>query len=464
MAVLLAAFTMARAEAYTGNEIRAVWLTTVESLDWPHIKAVDNASMLRQQHELTALLDTLRLAGINTVLLQVRLRGTVIYPSELEPWDECLTGKAGRSPGYDPLRFAIDEAHKRNMELHAWVVTTKAGGWNTFGCRTLRRKYPKVMKRVGNDGYMNPEIAQTGDIIASICAEIARNYDIDGIHLDYIRYPDGWRMKVSRQQGRANITSIVRKIHDAVKAVRPSIKMSCSPIGKYRDLSLYSSGGWNAYNTGCQEAQAWLRDGLMDQLYPMMYFRGNQFFPFALDWTEHSYGKDVVAGIGAYFLDRRYGKWNIMEVKRQVNFARFIGMGICFFRASFLVDNTQGLYEYMRYEHDYAWQIINCGDEEEGNVAAKETDGEDRADIGDVAYAGPERLWNDGNYMQLPEKGSGLDADYVIIETLQGVAVKTLPYKGEKADIRSVAAGYYFVRSLGRKGRTHRIGFTEIKR
>ena len=462
MTVLLTAFTLLRADAYTGNEIRAVWLTTLEGLDWPHTRAVDNASMLRQQRELTALLDTLRLAGINTVLLQVRVRGTVIYPSDMEPWDACLTGKAGGSPGYDPLQFAIDEAHKRNMELHAWVVTTKIGAWNSFGCKNLRRKYPKVMKRVGKEGYMNPEIAQTGDILAGICAEIARNYDVDGIHLDFIRYPDGWRMKVSRQQGRANITSIVRKIHDAVKAVDASIKMSCSPIGKYRDLSLYSSGGWNAYNNGCQEAQAWLRDGLMDQLYPMMYFRGNQYFPFAIDWMEHGYGKDIVAGIGAYFLDRRYGKWNIGEVRRQINFARFLGMGVCFFRAQFLVNNTQGLFEYMRYEHDYASQIINAlGKDDDGT---KRAGGDGDANIDGMEHAGPARLSNDGNFMELPDKGSTLDAKFIIIETLQGQAVKTLPYKGAKADIRDVADGCYFVRSLGRKGRTHRLGFTKIKR
>ena len=455
--MLLAAFTLLESAAYTGSEIRAVWLTTLDGLDWPHTRAVDNATMLRQQRELTALLDTLRLAGINTVLLQVRVRGTVIYPSAIEPWDACLTGTGGKNPGYDPLRFAIDEAHKRGMELHAWVVTTKAGPWGSFGCRSLRRKYPKVMKRVGNDGYMNPEVPQTGDIIASVCAEIARNYDVDGIHLDFIRYPDGWRMKVSRQQGRANITSIVRKIHDSVKAVDPSIKMSCSPIGKYRDLSLYSSGGWNAYNSGCQEAQAWLRDGLMDQLYPMMYFRGNQFFPFALDWMEHSYGRDVIAGIGAYFLDKRYGKWKIDEVKRQINVAASLGMGICFFRAQFLVNNVQGLYEYMRYEHDYAPMIINARNAGYDDETAA-------ADEPAVAPAGPERLNNDGEYMCLPDKGSTLDADYIIIETLQGHAVATLPYRGDKANISSVPDGCYFVRSLGRKGRSHRLGFTIIKR
>ena len=83
---------------------------------------------------------------------------------------------------------------------------------------------------------------------------------------------------------RERITSIVRKINRAVKALKPWVKLSCSPIGKSGDLSRYPSGGWNAYNAVYQDAQGWLREGLMDQLYPMMYFRGNNFYPFALDW------------------------------------------------------------------------------------------------------------------------------------------------------------------------------------
>lgn len=87
--------------------------------------------------------------------------------------------------------------------------------------------------------------------------------------------------------------------------------MSCSPIGKYKDLSRFSSYGWNAYERVCQDAQAWLRDGLMDELFPMMYFRGNQFYPFALDWNEHSYGRIVAPGLGIYFMrrERRTGPW-----------------------------------------------------------------------------------------------------------------------------------------------------------
>lgn len=104
-----------------------------------------------------------------------------------------------------------------------------------------------------------------------------------------------------------NITSIVRNIHDKVKRLKPWVKMSCSPIGKFDDLSRYWSHGWNAYTKVCQDAQGWLRDGLMDELFPMMYFRNDQFFPFAIDWAEQSHGKIVAPGLGIYFLDPKEG-------------------------------------------------------------------------------------------------------------------------------------------------------------
>ena len=131
------------------DEIRAVWLTTIGGIDWPRTYATSPATIEQQKRELTQMLDRLKRIRINTVLLQTRIRGTVIYPSSLEPWDGCLTGKPGRSPGYDPLRFAIDECHKRGMELHAWVVTLPLGKWNGAGCRNMASKYPKLVRKIG---------------------------------------------------------------------------------------------------------------------------------------------------------------------------------------------------------------------------------------------------------------------------------------------------------------------------
>ena len=109
------------------HEVRAVWLTTIGGIDWPHSYAQSARSIAKQQEELTHTLDQLQTVGINTVLLQTRIRGTMIYPSRYEPWDGCLSGFPGTSPGYDALKFVIDECHKRGMELHAWIVPMPVG-------------------------------------------------------------------------------------------------------------------------------------------------------------------------------------------------------------------------------------------------------------------------------------------------------------------------------------------------
>jgi len=124
-------------------EVRAVWLTTLMGLDWPKTKATSAVQREKQKQELCKILDQLRAAKINTVLLQTRIRGSVIYPSKIEPWDVCLTGQFDKDPGYDPLAFAIEETHRRGMELHAWVVTVPCfkirmpPRWALKGCLRL---------------------------------------------------------------------------------------------------------------------------------------------------------------------------------------------------------------------------------------------------------------------------------------------------------------------------------------
>ena len=328
-------------------EVRAVWLTTIGGIDWPHSYAQSERSAEKQKEELRAILDRLQKANINTVLLQTRIRATTIYPSQYEPWDGCLSGFPGKSPGYDALQFAIDECHKRGMEVHAWVVTIPVGKWNSYGCRQLRKRFPRLIKRIDQDGYMDPEATQTGCYLAEMCREIVQRYDVDGIHLDYIRYPETWKFRIGKDQARGNITRIVEKIHQAVKKEKPWVKMSCSTIGKFDDLSRYWSHGWNAYTKVAQDAQAWLKDGLMDELFPMMYFRGDQFFPFAIDWKEHSYGKIIAPGLGIYFLDPKEGKWNISDITSELYHLRNIGEGHAFFRNKFLLDNHQGVYDFV---------------------------------------------------------------------------------------------------------------------
>ena len=340
--MLLALVLSAKAQT-PKHEVRAVWLTTIGGIDWPH-----SYSTTTQKAELISILDQLQQAGINTVLIQTRVRATTIFPTTTEPWDGCLTGHPGTSPGYDPLQMCIDECHRRGMECHAWIVTIPVGKWNGNGCKQLRQKYPTLIKKIGDEGYMNPEMPQTGDYLANFCAEVTRKYDVDGIHLDYIRYPETWKIKVTRQQGRQYITDIVTKINRAVKSLKPWIKLSCSPIGKYDDLSRYRSSGWNANTTVCQDAQGWLRDGLMDALFPMMYFQGNNFYPFAIDWHEHSYGRIVAPGLAVYMMHPREKNWDLDVITREMSVLRQIGLGCTFFRSKFFTDNTKGIYDFTR--------------------------------------------------------------------------------------------------------------------
>lgn len=350
--VLSSAATAQVLEDYPKYEVRAVWLTTLKNLDWPKHTVNSPSDIERQKQELRDILTQLQRANVNTVLLQTRVRASTIYPSDIEPWDQCLTGRFDKAPGYDPLQFAIDECHVRGMEIHAWLCTLPVGQWNSPACKQLRKHYPKMIIKVADDGFMNPERDETGRYLARISREIVSRYDVDGIHLDYIRYPEQMKLRITRDRARSYITKVVRDIHDAVKAVKPYVKMSCSPIGKHADLARYSSHGWNAREKVCQDAQEWLRLGLMDQLYPMLYFKGNNFYPFAADWQENSYGRTIAAGLGIYFLDPREGNWKLVEIDRQMNVSRQLGLGHAYFRSKFLTDNTQGIYRLVATKND----------------------------------------------------------------------------------------------------------------
>ena len=334
------------------RETHAVWLTTLANLDWPKNYARSEESIKLQKQELIDILDKYQKANINTVLLQARVRAATIYPSDIEPWDQCITGVEGRGPGYgyDPLSFAVEECHKRGMEIHAWIATIPVGAKNSLGCRTLMKKGFRI-RNFSTGSYLDPADPGVAPYLASICGEIVRKYDVDGINLDYIRYPDGWPRPSYRDgdtpdQRRSNITAIVRAIHDEVKAIKPWVKMSCSPIGKHADLSRYSSKNFNAHDRVSQEAQEWMRLGLMDQLYPMQYFRGDNYYPFVADWVENAYKREIVTGLGTYFLDPREGNWTLGDLTRQMYVSRDLGVGHAHFRSYFLTANKQGVYDF----------------------------------------------------------------------------------------------------------------------
>ena len=520
-------------------EVRAVWLTTLGGLDWPKNYAHDGMGIQQQKEDLCRMLDQLKAINVNTVLFQTRVRATAAYPSDLEPWEGSFSGVPGKTPGYDPLQFAIDECHRRGMELHAWVVAIPIGKWNTAGCKWVRKWYPSLVKRIGDEGYMNPEAYGTADYIANICEEITTRYDIDGIHLDYIRYPETWRGKMYHE----NITRIVHKVNERVKKHKPWVKMSCSPIGKSGDLSRYRSNGWNAYSRVKQDAQGWLRDGLMDQLYPMMYFSGNNFYPFALDWKEQSNGRTIVSGLGTYMLHPHERNWSLSEVKRQLSVTRQIGIGHCHFRTKFLLDNVKGIYDYMLQNDrhpalippmkwaqslaptapkqlkvertsigdDLSWS--GAIDRSDGpyllyNIYASTTEpvditkaenliatrrfeqqlsirrnshqrplyyavtaldryGNESAPIYSdtkkkIAAVETGLLPNNGKLLTIPQRNL-FDADLLVVCDMQGRTVKTF-FNRPQINISLLPEGMYQLKSMHKKGHSHRLGFFSIKR
>lgn len=347
-------------KASSKYEIRAAWITTIGGLDWPNTKATSEYGIKRQKEELCRQLDLLKEANFNTVLFQTRLRGDVIYPSIYETFTESLTGKTGRNPGYDPLKFAIEECHKRGMEIHAWMVCIPAGNdrqVRLLGKQSVVKKKTAMCIHFKRAWYLDPGNPETAKYLAAIAKEITMNYDIDGIHLDYIRYPENGENfpdgKTFRKYGkgknlaqwrRDNITSIVREIYNDVKIIKPWVKVSSAPVGKYNNTRRYSSKGWNAYNAVYQDAKLWMETGIHDAIFPMMYFRDNQFYPFALDWEENKHGRWVIPGLGIYFLKIKTHEWDINEILRQIYFTRRNRLdGQAFFRNEFLIKNTCGL-------------------------------------------------------------------------------------------------------------------------
>lgn len=348
------------------REYRAVWLTTIKGLDWPDETIVGSSKEMEQKAALCAILDSLQAIHINTILLQTRVRGDVIYPSAIEPFSSVFTGKHGIAPSYDPLAFAIEECHKRGMQLHAWLVTIPLGDANhvrAHGKRSLPTKHPHQCTKFKGAWYMEPSHPATAEHLSALVEEIVTRYDVDGIHFDYIRYPEGnasypdaalysrHRRGMSKADWRrSNITHLMSTLYAKVKSLKPWVCVSAATLGKHADTSRYSSYDWNAYHTVNQEAKEWMRTGIVDAIFPMLYYTGHHFYPFVTDWCEGSYGRHIVAGMGTYQLHPDEKDWALEEVVRQLHVVRAHPMGgAAQFRSRFVTGNVKGIYDYLHH-------------------------------------------------------------------------------------------------------------------
>ena len=341
-------------------EVRAVWLTTVYGLDWP--KSSDEG---RQKRELTQLLDRLQVAGINTIFLQVRGRGDLIYPSSVEPGNPLFL-KSGKFT-YDPLAFALDECHKRGMAVHAWLVALPLGSnryLRSLSSTAYAKLWPGRTIKHSGEVYMDPANPATAMHLRRIVVELLQKYPLDGIHLDYIRYPENIKrfpdkaayqkadVDLSLHEWRTqNINHIVREVRDEIKQQCPTVLLSCATIGTYqREIANYDRpGGWTALDDTCQDPVAWAKDSLVDFVVPMHYIRGRSFTPIVEDWKQHL-DIPIVIGLGAYRVLKGEGNWPVQEVLKQTALIQNDSTisGVCFFRADQVADLALRLHQPLR--------------------------------------------------------------------------------------------------------------------
>lgn len=346
------------------QEMRAVWLTTIYGLDWPKSVANNSREEVRQQQELVRILDQLQDAGINTVFLQVRGRGTLIYPSRLESFSpDFISPKADRELGYDPLAFAIEECKKRGIALHAWYVVMPLGNdkyVNSLPRTAYVRKHREACIYYQGQWYMDPARPETAAHMRTLVGELLENYDVAGVHLDYIRYPDrsgkfpDANMFRARGKGmslgdwrRGNIEKIVAEIKSEIDAHGKKVLLSTAVIGAYRELLRVKRIGWTAYSDVYQDPAAWGKKGLIDFVVPMLYYKDDRFTPYVKDWIIVMDDTPIVMGLGAYRVLNNEGNWSPKVVMSQVDEigANTNIAGTVLFRTEQLLEQRLGLYK-----------------------------------------------------------------------------------------------------------------------
>lgn len=344
------------------TEVRAVWLTTNYGLDWPQNRINPN----EQKRELISILDNLKKNNFNTVMFQVRSRGEVFYNSRIEPMSSLVKQGTAVSK-FDPLAFAVEECHKRGLECHAWIVTYPLGSdrqVKSLGMLSVTKKNPSITKKFKGEWFLDPGNPRTDDYLLSIVEEVVANYDVDGIHFDYIRYPDNrgqfpddgmYRLygkgKTRADWRRDNITRFVKKTYKKVKELKPWVQVSSSPLGRYRSLG-ETGHGWTAFETVYQDAGKWMKTGIHDAIYPMMYYKEQLFYPYVDDWLNHGNGRIVVPGLGTYQMIEL--GWSQQDILNQVDYTRRKNAeGQAYFRTENVLSNTKGILQALKTYYKY---------------------------------------------------------------------------------------------------------------
>lgn len=327
------------------QEFRAVWVASVYNIDWPSKAGLSTAA---QQAELLTLLNTASKLRLNAVFLQVRPAGDALYRSELEPWSPWLTGEMGAapSPAYDPLEFAIREAHKRGLQLHAWFNPFRAlSSANKYKVSPthLSRKHPEWMKRYAGNLWMDPGIAGVRQHAIAVMSDVARRYDVDGIHIDDYFYPypvkgqpfddaktyqayldSGGNLPLSDWR-RENMNHFIRDLHQSLKRVKPHLAFGISPFGYWRpNVPDTIRGELDPYESLAADVRLWLHQGWLDYLVPQLYWPiqpPELSFTTLYDWWlgENPHRRPIYPGIA---IDRVGKDRNATEILNQVAVSR----------------------------------------------------------------------------------------------------------------------------------------------
>lgn len=311
-------------------EFRAVWVATVNNIDWP---SKPGLSSEQQQLEAANILDECKQLNMNAVIFQVRPAGDAFYPSDLEPWSRYLTGTPGQAPDpyYDPLQFWIEESHKRGMEFHAWLNPFRVSQniKEPLGGNHIAFEHPDWILKYGSLLYFDPGLPQTCEFVGKVVKDIVSRYDVDAIHFDdyfypyplaeaypdtvsFSKYNRGFRKEDKADWRRENVNIIIKMLNDTVKATKPWVKFGISPFGVWRNKTDDPRGsdtkaGSTNYDHLYADVIKWQKNGWIDYLLPQIYWQIGHpqadFKMLANWWKSHSYNRGMYIGHALYKVD-----------------------------------------------------------------------------------------------------------------------------------------------------------------
>lgn len=352
------------------REFRAAWIASVFNLDWPSSAGLPAE---KQQAELCAIFDRLQALGLNAVVLQVRPAGDAAYVSKLEPWSGFFSGSMGKSPGYDPLAFALTEAHRRGLQLHAWLNPFRAlVGKHPASDGHLTRQHPDWVRTYGDLQWVDPGEPKARLHLLAVVADQLRRYDVDGIHIDDyfypypVRAPEGGLLPfpddttyaasgstLSRADWRRqNIDTFIRDFYATAKAARPAAAVGISPFGIWRPNNPEGiAASVDSFEHLAADSRKWFREGWCDYFTPQLYWSidpPKQSFRALLSWwqAQNEKKRHLWPGISTARIEAKPGTGRpAEEILRQIDLSRTgsPAAGHCHWRTQSLMQNRGGI-------------------------------------------------------------------------------------------------------------------------